>query len=126
MAPLGTTSRISVGGFPAKSLVEVPQDTEIQPFASWPDFLIHAQNGTLPGEAEGREYLSWEQWPGNVYAASTYGIGNDNPMDSYSLTAQQSRRTLMVRRHASRSAAWPASPVASPRSQPLASCAPLR
>ena len=35
-------------------------------------------------------------WDTPIFRSATYGIGNDNPLDSYSLTQQQGARSVMV------------------------------
>ena len=51
-------------------------------------------NGLLASAAEATN--GWEYWDTSVYGASTYGIGDDNPADSYNLTPQQAAANFKI------------------------------
>ena len=63
--------------------------------------VLQYLNGTHPNQASYSPSIQdavayfrsvRETWTNPVYAGTTYGVGEDNPLDSYELTSQQVKR----------------------------------
>ena len=95
---------------PAIKEVLISSFSELNNYSNLHDFLLATSAGS-PTEsstqadleafftaAELEEVESWTgQSTSRLYAASTYGVGKDNPVDTYQLTEQQKARSVMLR-----------------------------
>ena len=84
---------------------EVADLTELSIKSEWNELYTPAVlaylNGTRPGspsmDAAVAYFTSLKSvWTNPIYSGTTYGIGEDNPLDSYYLTNQQAARAVMV------------------------------
>ena len=67
-------------------------DTQLVEHTSWKDFLAHS-----PSSYE--YFLSTSPdltWPSTLFAASQYGIGDDNPISPFTLSKLQAQRSVML------------------------------
>ena len=88
-------------GVQAEAIQMGPQAADVQtmPTTELRTDTWQALLGSDPRDARFGNY-DWEEWSGPaslVYAATTYGVGEDNPINPYAgLTQQQRNRALMV------------------------------
>jgi hypothetical protein len=74
--------------------VQTMNATELQTFNNWPELLGSDPRTTSFG---GGVWPTWSGAASRVYAGSTYGVGDDNPINPYlGLTPQQRNRALMA------------------------------
>ena len=65
--------------------------SEIEQYPDWEDFLSEDSAASFA-----TRYPNLEPWPLPINAATTYGVGKDNPISPYDLSAQQINRSVMI------------------------------
>ena len=74
-------------------------DSELKKYNDWTTYLMGAEGNTdmitelLPDPADRARLGSWSA---DVFVATQYGIGPDNPIDTYEMTDLQKRRSVMI------------------------------
>lgn len=122
-----TGSQRSDGTFNAPEAMQVDSSattvalssaTELEQHGAWSTVSSEAQlNSFFPAAAD-RARL--EAWTSPIIRATTYGVGRDNPADSYTITPLQQARSVQVLLSASRSARLPAQrPIWCPAPRPV-------
>ena len=84
---LSQVEAMQLGPEARRIIVRTP--SELRQHAGWQAYLSASQYSMMQASAP-------EAWPNPVVTASTYGVGNDNPVDDYSMTLQQLGRSIMV------------------------------
>ena len=82
--------------------VQTAHVTELVQYDSWDDVWNQAERGSrgfFYNEQTGQPkpfYQEWQAsgWTTKITMATTYGVGKDNPANSYSLTGQQTMRAV--------------------------------
>ena len=71
----------------------LPATTELHTFPSWAALVGDAKLRSFHPSSAARAHL--DTWTSNVTAATTYGVGGDNPFSTYALTPLQANRSIM-------------------------------
>ena len=76
---------------PEASTLELASPTEIVQYPTWSDFLSADALASFQSR-----HATISEWTTPINTATTYGVGNDNPATSYTLTTQQRGRSVLV------------------------------
>ena len=91
----GPSSAEAIQVEPTVAAELIPSPSELERFPTWADFAGEQKIAAFFPTLVSRTRL--EAWASLVTAATRRGVGGDNPLDSYRLTAVQTNRSLMVR-----------------------------